>query len=133
MSASNFLENALLNHIFRNTSYTPPVIPYIGLFTGTAGTNLENNNISNEVTGNGYLRRTVSFTLASGTEGTIKNGAQIVFPTATASWGNITHIAILDASTGGNVLVWGSLSPSVTINASGTLTIPINGITVVLN
>jgi hypothetical protein len=52
--------------------------------------------------------------------GAKSNGAAITFPQATASWGTVTHFGILDAATSGNLLCWGALSASKTIDAGDT-------------
>lgn len=52
----------------------------------------------------------------------ITNQADIQFPEATGSWGTITHFAIYDAKTGGNVIAYGALNSSITPAAN---TVPI--------
>ena len=127
-AASNYLENALLNHTLTATGYTQPTTRYLALFT--ADTGLENNTPSAEVSASGtaYARKTVTFGAASG--GTSATNATVTFDTATASWGTITHIAVMDALTGGNVLFYGALTTPKTIDtadimqvASGNLTV----------
>lgn len=111
MSKSNYLENKLLEHVLKNTSYTSPTTVYAALYTddpteADSGT---------EVTGGSYARQAVAFAAASG--GTIANSGTITFanlPSAT-----ITHIGIRDASTAGNLLYSVSLSSSV-VSVSGT-------------
>ena len=44
------------------------------------------------------------------------NGIEIAFPTATAPWGTVTHFAVYDAVSGGNMLLWGALLASKTID-----------------
>lgn len=41
------------------------------------------------------------------------NVADIVFPEATGSWGTITHFAIYDAKTGGNMIAFGTLASPI--------------------
>jgi len=112
MSLTNTFETTTLTWLFTANSATRPTSWYIGLFTsdptdtGAAGT---------EVSGGSYARTSASFTI-SGNEAT--NSASIEFPEATGSWGTITHIGVMDASTGGNMIVHSALSTSKTI-ASG--------------
>ena len=40
---------------------------------------------------------------------------EIVFAMATGDWGTMTHFALFDAATGGNMLAFGSLGESKTI------------------
>ena len=94
MSYTDFWENETLDHLFGhgNRNYTSPTIS-VGLSTTTiidAGTG------ETEPPG-GYLRQLVNdtnWTVSSG--GSLNNGAAIVFPTATASWGTITHAFVND-------------------------------------
>lgn len=112
MSLTNTFETTTLTWLFTADSATRPTSWYIGLFTsdptdtGAAGT---------EVSGGSYARTSASFTI-SGNEAT--NSAAIEFPEATGSWGTITHIGVMDASTAGNMIVHSALSASKTI-ASG--------------
>jgi hypothetical protein len=59
------------------------------------------------VTGGSYVRQPILFGPPSG--GACANSADVAFPMASANWGNITHCAIRDASTGGNLLFYGSM------------------------
>lgn len=108
MSFTNFLEQKVLEHTFRNVAYTSPSATYVGLFTSTptdasAGT---------EVSGGDYARQAVTFTFVAGDPSYVKNSGNITFPTATASWGTITYAGIFDALTTGNFLAWAQLTLS---------------------
>lgn len=136
MSAmSDYLENKLIDHVFRGQSYTLPVL-YVGLLTAAPS----DAGGGTEVSGNAYARvkaaagasqaltdwkSTQNDSLASsGTTGNTTNTNAITFPTPTATWGTVTHFGIYDASTGGNLLFWGALTISKTINQSDTVTFP---------
>lgn len=111
---TDYLENALCNHVFRNTAMTSPTTVYVALHTADptdAGTTGE---VS--TTSTGYARTAVTFGAPS--NGVITNSGAVTFPTATGSWGTITHFSIKDASTSGNTLVYGALTASKTV-ASG--------------
>jgi hypothetical protein len=105
MSLSNYLETALLNHAFRGTPFTQPVGLYLALFTAAPG----DAGGGTEVSGGGYARQSVAG-LVSGDTFTLD--ANIDFPTASGSWGAITHVGIFDTASGGNLLVWGALAVS---------------------
>jgi hypothetical protein len=129
---SDYMENIVINHIFRNQAYTPPTIVYVALFTSVTG--LEANTPSAEVIGNAYARQAITFSAASG--GATSNSSNITFPTATPSgWGLITHVAIVDhvsnTSWGSNVnvLAWGALSASKQIDANDTFQISASNLT----
>ena len=121
---SNYLENALINGTLRATSYTAPATVYVALFTDDptdAGT-------GTEVTGNGYARQSATF--AAPSNGAASTNADVQFPQATGAQGTVTHFAIFDALTTGNMLFHGALTTSKTIDtgdvfkiASGSLTV----------
>lgn len=139
-SATNFLENRIVDWLLRGQAFTPPSTVYVALFTSPTteaggGT---------EVSGGGYARVAVPCTLAawsgtqgpntttpsSGTGGQTSNNNAITFPVATAPWGTVTHVALYNAATGGNMLLHGPLSPAVTIQQSEQLIIPAGQLTV---
>lgn len=124
-SMSDYLENKLVDHVFRATAYTAPATVYVGL--GTAA--CSDSSFGTEATGGSYARVAItSATTAwkgthgtttgasSGTGGTISNAAAITFPAPTANWGVVTHYFIADAATAGNLLVCQALTTSKTIN-----------------
>ncbi len=120
MSAmSNYLETEIYDHVLRNAAYTAPSTLYVALFTSTAtDAELEAGTLTNEVSGGSYARQTASF--SAPTNGAGSNSGTITFPTASAGWGTIRFVAIMDASTSGNVLLKGQLSSDVTINSGNT-------------
>ena len=121
---SNYLENALVNAVLRNTSYTSPATVYLALYTSDptdadAGT---------EVSSNAYERQSITF--GSPSNGVSTNSAAIEFPQATGSWGTVAYVGIRDASNGGNLLFHTALDASKTIAtgdvfrvASGSLSV----------
>lgn len=124
---SDYLEAKLLNHVLRNTSYTPPNTVYVGLFTAaptdtTSGT---------EVSGGSYARQSLSVTTA--TAGIVTSSADVTFPQATANWGTVSHIGLLDAVTSGNLLMYTPLTTSKTIETDDILKINSGSLTVTLD
>jgi hypothetical protein len=122
-AASDYLENALLDHVLGGATYTQPTTLYVGLFTGTPNTNLEAGTLTDEVSGGNYTRKAVTFSAAS--SGSTSNSATVTFDTATANWGTITSVAVMDSVTGGagNVLFYGSVTASKTIESGDTFQI----------
>lgn len=114
---SDFLEQAILNHYFRNTAIgAAPANVYIALFTAAPS----DSGGGTEVTGGSYARATVSTTTqwtAPGVGGLTDNINDIVFPTASAAWGTITHIGIFSALTAGNLYFHGALTASKVVNS----------------
>lgn len=120
MSFTNYLEDAVLDHVFGGNAYTAPSTLYVGLFTAAPS----DTGGGTEVSGGGYARQTATFTV-SGTEPTeATNSAAIDYPTATADLGTITHVGVFDALTSGNLLAYASVSTSKTINTGDVLRIP---------
>jgi len=108
-SFSNYWENKILDHIFGKGNYTPPTI-YVGL--STADPEDDASGLAEPV-GNGYARAaTFASDWNASSAGTIDNSNEIIFPEATGSWGTITHFALFDAATAGNMLAHGALSQS---------------------
>lgn len=106
MSKTNYLENAIGNHILRNVAYTSPTLVYVGLFTAAPG----EAGGGTEVAGNGYARKIATFA-APVTPGVFSNSNTITFDVATpGGWGTLTHFAVFDAVSGGNMLYYGSIS-----------------------
>lgn len=116
-NVSDYLETKLLEHSVGKTSFTMPANCYMGLFT-VAPTDVAGS--GTEVSGGSYARvqTNASWAAAVSPGGTITTNADLVFPTATGSWGTITDMALFDALTVGNMLWHGALTASKTI-ASG--------------
>ena len=116
-SFSDYWEDRILDHIFGKGSYTPPTI-YVAL--STADPTDDGSGLS-EPSGNGYARRQTGasdWNAASG--GALDNANEIAFNEATGSWGTVTHFALMDAASGGNMLAHGALSQSKTIGSGDT-------------
>lgn len=126
MSFSNFLETELLDHVFAGNAYTSPSAVYVGLFT----TDPTDAGTGTEVSGGSYERQSASFVVSGNTATT---DAAVEFPTATASWGSITHIGIFDAATSGNLLAHSALDAAKTISSGDVLRIPTGDIDITLD
>ena len=123
---SNYLENALINAVLRNTSYTSPATVYVSLYVSDP-TDADS---GTEVSGGSYARTAVTFGAPS--NGVSTNSADVTFPTATAAWGSVTHIGIHDASTGGNLLFHAPLDTSKTIDSGDIFKITSGNLSVTL-
>ncbi len=130
---SSYAERKLLDHVFKNTSYTSPNA-YLGLFTSDPTDSAS----GTEVSGSGYARIRIDNKMAAATTGSdnssIVSNADITFAAASGGdFGTITHIGIFDALTSGNLLAHGALTASKVISDgdsfqinSGSLTITID-------
>lgn len=133
---SDTLENKLIDWFFRGQAIgitgasaaagTGPTNLYIGLLTAAPS----DTGGGTEVTGGSYARVTVASSLvnwagtqaaastvaSSGTGGTTSNNGAITFPAPSANWGVVSHFGIYDATSSGNLLFWGALTASKTVN-----------------
>ena len=126
MAFTDYLENKLLAHTFSNTAYTSPSTVYVALYTvaptdSTTGT---------EVTGGGYVRQSASFTT---TASDTTNASAIEWPTATADYGTVVAVAVLDASSSGNMLAFAALDTNKTISTGDVFRIPTGDLDIALN
>lgn len=129
-SATDFLENKLLDHALGVASFSMPTTLHIALFTGSAAANLEQNILTDEVTGTGYARVPVTFSAASG--GSTSNSAAIQFAAAGADFGTITSIAVMSSLTGGDALFHGQLAASKVIQTGDVFVINTGNLTITL-
>jgi hypothetical protein len=138
-AASNYLENKLLDHALRygTAPYTGASTIYLALFTNTSGnaaSNLEAGTLTDEVStsGTAYARQAVTFAAAS--SGSSATNATVTFPTATDSFGTITHVAVMDGDTegAGNVLFWGAVTTAKTIDVGDTFQVSSGNLTISL-
>lgn len=114
---SNYLENALVNATLRGTTFSTPATVYMALYTSDP----TEADTGTEVTGGGYARQPVTFSAPS--NGATSNSANVTFPQATANWGNVTHIGIRDAATGGNLLYYTTLTTARNILSGDTIAV----------
>lgn len=118
MSKSNYLENAILDHMLGGPNYTRPATVYVSLHTADvtdAGT-------GTELAGDGYARIAVAndlVTWTSASGGSKSNAIVITTPVATGNWASATHFGIWDASSGGNLMRHGALAAARAVKAGG--------------
>jgi hypothetical protein len=128
-SFSDYTENLVLNFLFTTNTATRPTAWYVGLFTAAPS----DTGGGTEVSGSGYVRKVTGTITVSGTATTATNSAAIEFAAASGGdWGTITHAAIFDAETSGNMLAWAPLTTSRTINDGDVFRIPASSLTITL-
>lgn len=128
---TDYLEDKVLKHVFTNTAYTAPTTIHIGLFTAAPSDTGGGTEVSTVSTG--YTRQTVALTV-SGTNPTLAtNGSAVEWSAATASWGTITHIALFDAASAGNMLAWADLTTSRLVNSGDIFRIPVGDLDITLS
>ena len=78
--------------------------------------------LDSEPTGGGYIRvQTASSDWNTANGGLLDNAADIDFTAATGDWGTLTHFALFDAGTGGNLLAYGTLTNAKTVSSGDTV------------
>lgn len=136
---TDYLENKLIDQIFRGQTAVTPATLYVGLFTAAPS----DAGGGTEVTGNNYARVSVTSSLANwagtqaagsttastGTGGQTSNNNILTYNTPSGSWGTVTHMAVFDALSGGNMLFWVALTASKAIASGDTVTFPAASLT----
>lgn len=119
MSLSNTFETNVLTWMFTASAVTRPTAWYLALFTSNPAEDGSGTEVSG--TGTAYVRQSVSFTVSGNTA---SNSAAVEFPTATASYGTVTHVGVYDASSGGNLIAYAALTTSKAIDTGDVLRVP---------
>jgi hypothetical protein len=114
MSLSDFAELELLDHFLGVGNITAIPTVYIGYSTADP---LDDASGLAEPSGGGYSRKAITFNAAASRK--IQNQA-VTFNQATGSQGTVTHYAIFDALTSGNMLAHGSFDTAKTIVSGNT-------------
>ncbi len=126
---ADYLEEALLNHVFRNIPYSSPVTVYCGLIeTGDYDAELEAGTLTHEVTAYTGDRKAVTFGAPAQEAGkaTVKNSAAIEFEDMPAV--TVKYAIVCDAATLGNILYWCPLVEEKVVNAGDTFRIAAGGL-----
>ena len=108
---TNYLANAIRDHVLRNTAYTSPTTVYVALFT-TATTEAGG---GTEVTGGSYARQSITFA-AGAINGQADQSGSITYTNMPAA--TVVAAALYDAVSAGNMLFHGRL-PRQRVVASG--------------
>lgn len=114
-SMTDYLEEKLRDHVLRNVSYTSPATVYLALFT-TATSDAAP---GTEVVGGSYARQAVTFAAGGAGSGAADNSGAVTF--ANMPEATVTHAAIFDASTGGNMLLHAPLTTPKTTGPGDSL------------
>ena len=109
---SDYAENLLLNFLMTGTGSAPSSL-HLALFTSAPN----DAGGGTEVSGGAYARQTAAFTVSGTNPTTATNSAAIEYPTATANYGTVVAVGILDASSGGNLLAYSTLDSSKVVSS----------------
>ena len=122
--ASSYLRNKLVDHSLGTSAYTKPDAVYLAAYVGDPG------GAGTEVSGNNYARQAIPFAAAS--DGSAASNADVTFPAATGSWGTVSYLALFDAATEGNLMWYGPMTVSKTIDEGDQLKVASSNFTVTL-
>tara|TARA_R110002167_G_scaffold164142_3_gene361056 strand:+ start:208 stop:600 length:393 start_codon:yes stop_codon:yes gene_type:complete len=109
---SDYLEDKVLDHVFGGVAYTAPTTHYVALYT-VAPTDTGG---GTEVTGGSYARQTSTFTVSGTSPTTATSATAVEYPTATADYGTVVAVGIMDALTSGNLLAYANLDTSKVVS-----------------
>lgn len=115
MYATNYFEEMVLNVLRGQTARAPSAV-YLALYLNNPG---EAGTQGTEVTYAGYARQAIGFASPAKMNGGvgIQNISDITFPTTPTSLGAVTHLGIMDSSTGGNMLLYGEFTEAIQVEA----------------
>lgn len=127
MSLSNTFETRALEWLLDPlSSPVRPSATYVALYT-VAPTDTGG---GTECSGTGYARQAVGMTVSGDTA---SNTANVEFPTAGSSWGTLVAVGIFDAVSGGNLIAYGNLTTSKTIDTGDVFRIPAGDLDVTMD
>ena len=126
MSFSNDFETRVLQYIFTTGSVTRPTAWHVALYTAAPN----DSGGGTEVSGGAYARQSVTFTV-SGNEAT--NSGAVEYPTATASYGTVSHVGVFDAASGGNLIAYAALTTSKAIDTGDVFRLPTGDLDITLD
>ena len=111
--ASNYLENELADHLFTDGAFTPAATLYLALCSEAPVEGDDGSTIT-EVSYTGYARVAVTASEMGAAAGGVKlNTSALTFPQCTGGSDTATHLAICDASSGGNLYTHAMIASGV--------------------
>jgi hypothetical protein len=126
MSFSNTFETTVLTWAFSTSSATRPTAWHLALYTSAP----DDTGGGTEVSGSAYARQSVTFTISGNTA---SNTSALEFPTATGSYGTVTHVGVFDAASGGNLIAYAALTTSKAIDTGDVLRVPAGDLDITLD
>lgn len=135
---TDYLENKLIDFLFRGVAFTAPANLYVALYTIAptdtgGGTEVTGGNYArvqlNPGTSNWYSTQADTGATSTGTGGTTGNASTIAWNSVTWT-GTVVAVGILDASSGGNLLFYKTLASSKTLASGDSISFATNALTV---
>jgi len=131
-SFSNYLENKVVGLVFKQNTYASPTNLYIALSTSTLSDASTGTTMAGEIATGSYARKKCN-TWDAAASGATENTQTVTFAQATAAWGVLTHFAVCDKTTLGNVIGWGPLTATKNIASGDTFKFATGDIDVTLD
>jgi len=134
---SNYLANIMLDFAFRNQAFSAPAT-YVALCTATIA-DADTGSTITEPSGGSYAREQVNVnggaspTWDIAAAGLVDNTHEIALITATANWGTVVAVAILDAATLGNLLFYDNGMTDQDVDSGDTAKFPIGDLDITLD
>ncbi len=116
---SSYLKDALVNHVFRSSTFVKPTQLWIALYS--IPPNADGG--GTEVVGNSYARAQlnpgeINWTAPTSGNGQSSNGVDVPFPTPIGGgWGMLTAWGLFDAPSAGNLLAFSTFSAGIAVAA----------------
>ena len=132
-SFSDYLENKLMDYVFGNETYTASSTLYLALSEADP---LDDGSGVSEPVGNGYARKSIANNLTNwpaAVNGVKANGTIVELTAVGGSWPTVSHFAIFDEITGGNMLIHGALSSAQTLADGESIRFPVDSIDLTLD
>ncbi len=131
MSFTNYLESAVLNHVFRNTVLSSPTTIYAGLFTVAP----DETGGGTEASGSAYARQAITFDAPADDAGAMQilNSNLVEFtPDDAPGWTDTLAIGFFDAATAGNLLDFGTYPVASATQTGDKISFPVGSISIKL-
>jgi len=123
-SLSDYAENKILSHSVGKATWAAISNVYIALYKVTPNENTNGEEIATlegAVSTNYSRLQTTADSWADPTGGSITNSQTLSFGPASVPWGDVEGVAVLDASTGGNIIWYGTFTSPRAIAAGEKL------------
>lgn len=114
---SAYLRSAIVKHILGLASFTAPAGKYLALTTTAPTATVP----GTEVTGGSYARQNLASVLTTESGGVVTSSGTVTFSSMPA--GTVVGWQIMDASSGGNVLYYGSFDLPITLTGGSSFPI----------
>lgn len=121
---SNYLIPKIIDHALATAAYSPAATVYLALYTS----NPTAADSGSEATLGDYARQAIAFDAPS--SGVTQNTDEESFGTASSGPNTITHWGIRDASTSGNLLIFGAWNDSNVVANGDVYKVPAGSLTI---